>query len=191
MQQRDVAAHPPILRRCRPPDHRHPAPPAPSAPQSAGPVPATSCMPAVCAGRPSGGCSWTSCRGPTATSPAPSSSSGAAERPLHHPVDRLPDARCAGGAGPGPARPRARWSGGVPRPARRRSTVTCTAPGVAAAGTSARPRRRACRSAPGSGRGFRMDLSHLTVSGLCAECAQGSVTIERPGRRLPGRAPPC
>jgi Fur family ferric uptake transcriptional regulator len=25
-----------------------------------------------------------------------------------------------------------------------------------------------------SGRGFRMDLSHLTVSGLCAACAQGA-----------------
>src|SRR5260221_6798024 len=36
-------------------------------------------------------------------------------------IDGLPDARCARGRGPDPARPRRRWAGGVPRPARRRA----------------------------------------------------------------------
>ena len=88
---------------------------------------ASSCAPAACAGPRSAGRSSRSCRGPTDTSPAPSSSSAAGGGSGHDPVDGLPDARRPRGPGAAQPQPRRRRARGVPRPARSRPTAISTA----------------------------------------------------------------
>ena len=94
------------------------------------------------------------------------------EGPVDHPVDGLPDARRAGGAGPRASRARARRSRGVPRAAGDRARPPPLLAAAARAGTSGRAEAAGLSAVLQDGRGFAMDLTHLTVSGLCAACAR-------------------
>ena len=94
------------------------------------------------------------------------------DRSGHDPVDRVPDARRPRGARRRQPQPRRRWSRGVPRPARRPSTATCTADAVAARRSwppTTRPSVAALRAFAAE-RGFEIDVSHLTLIGR-ARCA--------------------
>ena len=92
------------------------------------------------------------------------------DRPDDDPVDRLPHAGRPRGARAAPPQPRRRRPRGVPRPAGRRSTATCTASAAARPGRSARTRRpRSSRRSNGRATS-RWTSATSRSPGRCAGC---------------------
>ena len=134
-------------------------------------------MPAACAGHPSDGCSSTCCHAPMATSRAPSSSSAAASGtrpPIPSTVYRTLDVLEELGLVRHAHGPDGREEYHV-LPETEHGHLHC-----AGCGTSwdiGPAEAAALAQALEAGRGFRMDLSHLTVSGLCTGCATGDAEL--------------